>query len=44
MDTNLVTVIDKRGRSTKLPLLSKKEVAEELLDRVSALLKKTRGK
>jgi phosphopantothenoylcysteine decarboxylase/phosphopantothenate--cysteine ligase len=44
VDTNLVTVIDKRGKTTKLPLLSKKEVAEELLDRVSALLKKTRGK
>lgn len=44
VDTNLVTVIDKRGKITKLPLLSKKEVAEELLDRVSALLKKTKRK
>lgn len=44
VDTNLVTVIDKRGKTTKLPLLSKKEVAEELLDRVSALLKRTRSK
>jgi len=40
VDTNLVSIIDKRGKVEKLPLLSKKEVAEKVLDRVSGLLKK----
>jgi phosphopantothenoylcysteine decarboxylase/phosphopantothenate--cysteine ligase len=44
VDTNQVILIDKRGRVEKLPLLSKKEVAEKVLDKVSALLKKTKGK
>ena len=44
VDTNQVTIIDKRGRTEKLPLLSKKEVAEKVLDKVSVLLKKGKGK
>jgi phosphopantothenoylcysteine decarboxylase/phosphopantothenate--cysteine ligase len=39
VDTNQVTFIDKKGKVEKLPLLSKKEVAERVLDRVSVLLK-----
>jgi phosphopantothenoylcysteine decarboxylase/phosphopantothenate--cysteine ligase len=42
VDTNVVSLIDKRGKVTKLPLLSKREVAEKVLDKVSALLKKTK--
>jgi len=42
VDTNQVILVDKRGRTEKLPLLSKREVAEKVLDKVSALLKKTR--
>jgi phosphopantothenoylcysteine decarboxylase/phosphopantothenate--cysteine ligase len=40
-DTNVVTLIDKSGKATRLPLLSKTEVAERLLDRVSTMLKKS---
>ncbi|MGB7061213.1 MAG: bifunctional phosphopantothenoylcysteine decarboxylase/phosphopantothenate--cysteine ligase CoaBC [Candidatus Zixiibacteriota bacterium] len=39
VDTNQVIFIDKRGKVEKLPLLSKREVAERVLDRVSVLLK-----
>ncbi len=44
VDTNQVTFIDKKGKVEKLPLLSKKEVAERLLDKVGSLLKKNRTK
>lgn len=44
VDTNQVIFIDQRGKVEKLPLLSKKEVAEKVLDRVSVLLKKTRAR
>jgi phosphopantothenoylcysteine decarboxylase/phosphopantothenate--cysteine ligase len=44
VDTNVVTLIDKSGKITKLPLLSKREVAEKVLDRVSVLLKRSRKK
>ena len=44
VDTNQVILIDRRGRVEKLPLLSKKEVAEKVLDRVSVLLKKIKRK
>jgi phosphopantothenoylcysteine decarboxylase/phosphopantothenate--cysteine ligase len=44
VDTNQVIIIDKTGRTEKLPLLPKKEVAEKVLDRVSSLLRKTRRK
>ena len=40
VDTNQVSIIDKRGKVEKLSLLSKKEVAEKVLDRVSGLLKR----
>ncbi|MCK4386181.1 MAG: bifunctional phosphopantothenoylcysteine decarboxylase/phosphopantothenate--cysteine ligase CoaBC [candidate division Zixibacteria bacterium] len=43
VDTNQVTLIDKRGRTEKLPLLSKKEVASKILDKVKLLLRKNRG-
>lgn len=38
VDTNRVVVMDVRGGEEDLPLLSKDEVAEELLDRIGALL------
>jgi phosphopantothenoylcysteine decarboxylase / phosphopantothenate---cysteine ligase len=38
VDTNRVIILDRTGREDGLPLLSKAEVAEELLDRVAALL------
>ena len=37
-DTNRVTVIDKKGGLDSLPLLTKREVAERILDRVAQLL------
>jgi len=40
VDTNQVTLIDKRGKIEKLPLLSKKEVAGKILDKVGLLLRK----
>jgi phosphopantothenoylcysteine decarboxylase/phosphopantothenate--cysteine ligase len=44
VDTNVVTLIERSGKATRLPLLSKTEVAERLLDRVSTMLKKSRRK
>jgi phosphopantothenoylcysteine decarboxylase/phosphopantothenate--cysteine ligase len=38
-DTNLVTLIDASGTLEELPLMTKREVAERILDRVAALLK-----
>jgi phosphopantothenoylcysteine decarboxylase / phosphopantothenate---cysteine ligase len=40
VDTNVVTLIDKKGKIEKLPLLPKKIVAEKILDKVMSLLKK----
>jgi phosphopantothenoylcysteine decarboxylase/phosphopantothenate--cysteine ligase len=40
VDTNQVTLIDKQGKIEKLPLLSKREVAGKILDKVSLLLRK----
>ena len=37
-DTNVVTIIDRRGKAEKLPLMSKFDVANRVLDRVKALL------
>lgn len=37
-DSNRVTIIDREGVSDRLPLLSKREVAERVLDRVVRLL------
>jgi phosphopantothenoylcysteine decarboxylase/phosphopantothenate--cysteine ligase len=39
-DNGRVSLIDKRGRVEDLPLMSKREVAERVLDRVSALLRR----
>ena len=38
VDTNRVTLIDKKGKTEELPLLSKREVAEKMLDRVVGFL------
>jgi phosphopantothenoylcysteine decarboxylase/phosphopantothenate--cysteine ligase len=40
-DTNKVSLIDRSGKIENLPLLSKREVAEKIMDRVIALVKKT---
>jgi phosphopantothenoylcysteine decarboxylase/phosphopantothenate--cysteine ligase len=37
-DTNKVTLIDKQGKAEKLPLMSKREVADKILDRVVGML------
>jgi len=39
-DTNKVTIIDKQGKIESLPLLSKREVADKILDRMVELLGK----
>jgi phosphopantothenoylcysteine decarboxylase/phosphopantothenate--cysteine ligase len=39
-DTNKVTIIDKQGKVERLPLMSKREVAERILDRVVGMLGK----
>ena len=39
-DTNIVTLLDKAGNCEQLPLLSKQEVANAILDRVVKLMKK----
>jgi len=38
VDTNKVTIINKQGKVDSLPLLSKREVADKILDRVVELL------
>ena len=38
VDTNVVTIIGRTGAAARLPLLSKDEVAERILDRVAELL------
>ena len=38
VDTNRVTLIDKSGKVEELPLMSKREVAEIILDRVAGIL------
>jgi phosphopantothenoylcysteine decarboxylase/phosphopantothenate--cysteine ligase len=40
VDTNRVTLVSKDGAAEELPLLSKREVAEKILDRVTGLLVK----
>ena len=37
-DTNIVTLLDQSGNCEQLPLLSKREVADQILDRVVTLL------
>ncbi len=39
VDTNKVTLIDRQGKAEELPLLSKREVAERVLDRVAGFFK-----
>jgi phosphopantothenoylcysteine decarboxylase / phosphopantothenate---cysteine ligase len=39
VDTNRVTLIDKSGKAEALPLMSKRDVAERILDRVKGMLK-----
>jgi phosphopantothenoylcysteine decarboxylase/phosphopantothenate--cysteine ligase len=39
VDTNRVHILDKKGNSEELPLMSKAEVAENVLERVAVLLK-----
>jgi phosphopantothenoylcysteine decarboxylase/phosphopantothenate--cysteine ligase len=41
VDTNRVTILDREGGAEELPVLSKAEVAERLLDRVTRLLPST---
>jgi phosphopantothenoylcysteine decarboxylase/phosphopantothenate--cysteine ligase len=41
VDTNKVTLIDRQGKAEALPLLTKREVAEKVLDRVVDILKIT---
>ena len=38
-DTNKVTIIDRDGKAEKLPLMSKREVADKILDKVVGMLK-----
>ena len=37
VDTNKVTIIDKKGKTENLPLLTKREVADKILDKVVAM-------
>ena len=37
-DTNVVTIIDRKGKAERLPLLSKFDVANEILNRLKSLL------
>jgi phosphopantothenoylcysteine decarboxylase/phosphopantothenate--cysteine ligase len=37
-DTNIITVIDKKGKAVRLPLMSKFEAAHEILNRLKSLL------
>ena len=39
-DTNKVTLIDKEGKTEDLPLMSKREVAEKVLDKVMGMIGK----
>ena len=40
VDTNIVRVIDRSGRAEKLPLMSKEDLADRILDRLLALKRK----
>jgi phosphopantothenoylcysteine decarboxylase/phosphopantothenate--cysteine ligase len=39
-DTNKVVIIDKNGKQENVPLISKREVADKILDRVGKMLKR----
>ena len=38
VDNNRVVILDKKGKQTELPLLTKLEVADHIMDRLSELL------
>jgi phosphopantothenoylcysteine decarboxylase/phosphopantothenate--cysteine ligase len=38
-DTNRIVIIDKKGKAEELPLMTKREAAEKILDRVKGLVK-----
>jgi phosphopantothenoylcysteine decarboxylase/phosphopantothenate--cysteine ligase len=40
VDTNRVTIIDKKGKTEDVPLMSKRDVAERILDRVKGMVGK----
>jgi phosphopantothenoylcysteine decarboxylase/phosphopantothenate--cysteine ligase len=42
-DTNRVTIIDRKGKIDSLPLLTKREVANKVLDRVAVLFPRPRS-
>lgn len=44
VDTNRVTLIDRNGRVEELPLMSKREVADKVLDSVVGMLGKRGGR
>ncbi len=44
VDTNKVTILDRKGNVESLPLLTKREVADRILDRVVELLAKKSGR
>jgi phosphopantothenoylcysteine synthetase/decarboxylase len=44
VDTNKVIIIDRSGKIANLPLLTKREVAERILDRVVGIMGKKAGK
>jgi phosphopantothenoylcysteine decarboxylase/phosphopantothenate--cysteine ligase len=43
-DTNKVTIIDRNGKAENLPLMSKREVADKILDRVVGMVGKKTAK
>jgi phosphopantothenoylcysteine decarboxylase/phosphopantothenate--cysteine ligase len=43
VDTNIVTLIDRKGKVENLPLMSKREVADKILDRVVGMMGKKAG-
>jgi phosphopantothenoylcysteine decarboxylase / phosphopantothenate---cysteine ligase len=42
VDTNRVVIIDKKGKAEELPLMSKREVSEKVLDRVKGMMGKSK--
>jgi phosphopantothenoylcysteine decarboxylase/phosphopantothenate--cysteine ligase len=42
VDTNIVTLIDRKGKVENLPLMGKREVADKILDRVVRMMGKKR--
>ena len=43
-DTNRVTIIDRKGKIDSLPLLTKREVADKVLDRVAVLFPRSKSR